>query len=115
MKSIDLFTNEEFIPKRINQKFANSENRIKFYNNKANEIRHSLSYIDKPLHQNFKIITQLMQNKSEAIFHKEFLKGCGITFNVYTAYKMHEEKPRPAIYNFLIVPMEDDKIKIIKQ
>lgn len=115
MKGIDLLTNEEFIPKRINQKFANSENRIKFYNNKANEVRHSLNYIDKPLHKNFKIISQLMQDKSENIFHKEFLKGCGITFNVYTAYKMYEEKPRPAIYNFLIIAMENDKIKIIKQ
>ena len=72
MKSIDLLTNEEFIPKRINQRFANSENRIKYYNNKANELRHYLSYINKPLNQNFKIISQLMENKTEAIFHKEF-------------------------------------------
>jgi hypothetical protein len=35
----DPFTNEEFNPKRNNQKFANSKNRIKFHNTRANQLR----------------------------------------------------------------------------
>ncbi len=33
----DLLTGEQFSPKRITQKFASAENRIIYYNNKANQ------------------------------------------------------------------------------
>ena len=35
LKRKDLLTNEEFIPKKISQRFANSKNRIKYNNQKA--------------------------------------------------------------------------------
>ena len=55
MTQIDPFTGEEFIPKKISQRFANKENRIKFNNEKAKKIRIEQAPIINPLKLNFKI------------------------------------------------------------
>lgn len=115
MHKQDLLTKEEFIPKRINQKFASAQNRIKYYNVMANNLRHSLSSINKPLLRNFKILSDLVNNDEEAIFHKEFMKGRGYNFGIITHSETWDGKTVPAIYNFLIVKLENDKVRIIKK
>jgi hypothetical protein len=114
MKRIDLHTKEEFQPKRINQKFANSQNRIKYYNKKANEFRHSIDYINKPLQNNIKILNDLMTKKIESIFHKQFLLGKGFNIEFYSHITTYEKKMFFAIHNYIVIPISDDKIKIIK-
>jgi hypothetical protein len=114
MKSLDLLTNEEFIPKRINQKFAKPENRIKYYNKKANDLRNYLNYINKPLFQNFKVLSSLMANDTEAEFHKQFLIGKGVDFKIITHYSIYNNLKLPTIYNFKIQSLENERIKIIK-
>ena len=51
MKKKDLLTGEEFETNRINQNFINAKNRIKYYNNKARELRRKTARINKPLHK----------------------------------------------------------------
>lgn len=57
----DPLTGEEFQPKRSNQKFSNMENRIKYHNDKANQLRKKNALIDKPLRLNQKILDKLME------------------------------------------------------
>jgi hypothetical protein len=113
MKRQDLLTKEEFIPSRINQKFAKAQNRIKFYNDRANEFRHSISYISKPLYTNIKILNALMKGKKEAAFHKQFLLGKGFSIGLHTHLELYENKNQFAIHKYIILPMANEQIKII--
>ena len=113
MKRQDLLTKEEFIPSRINQKFAKPQNRIKFYNEKANEFRHSIAYLSKPLILNIRILNDLMKGKKEHTFHIEFLNGRGFTKRIYSHIEEYEGKNRFAIHKFIVLPLENDQIKII--
>ena len=59
----DLLTNEDFAPKRSNQKFATQSNRIKYHNNKANALRKASSFVNKPLMTNLNILNSLFTDK----------------------------------------------------
>jgi hypothetical protein len=110
----DLLTGEPFIPLRINQRFIIPANRIKYYNDKANERRHNLSSINKLLHINYSICIELLDGKVEGIFHKQFLLGKGFSLYSFTHYEEYEGRGRYAIYNYLIIVLEKEQIKIIK-
>lgn len=114
MKRNDLLTKEEFIPTRNNQKFACSENRIKYHNNKANELRQNAAFINKPLHKNNKILLELMEGLTEKEFHKQFLIGKGFEFGVFTHLKKIAGENQLAIYDFTVLPTNDNKVKIIR-
>lgn len=114
-KSIDKHTGEEFIKKRVNQVFSKAKNRIAFYNKKANELRKSVAYINKPLHTNLRILNNLMELKNEDIFHRQFLEGKGFSFKVHTHYTKLNEKNHIAIYQYLIISESNEQIKIIKK
>lgn len=45
---IDPLTNERFVPKRINQKFATLADRIKYYNTKATKLNQERAYFNGP-------------------------------------------------------------------
>ena len=113
MKRQDLLTNEDFVPARINQKFAKAENRIKYYNNKANEFRHSIAYINKPLNLNIRILNELMQVKKEAIFHLQFLYGKGFSTGSYTHIEQYNGKKQFAIHKYILLFLADEQVKII--
>ncbi len=111
----DLLTQEEFIPTRINQKFANPRNRIRYYNEKANSLRHEIAYVNKPLHNNLKILNEIMKGTSAKIFHKEFLLGKGFDFAIHThVAEVADGKSGFAVYNYSIVNKDSYHIKIIK-
>ncbi len=110
----DLLTGEAFIPQRINQVFASSANRIEYHNMKANELRHSAAYINKPLHVNLRILNELMRGRTEMIFHKQFLIGKGFSFTVHNHVNHHEGKNHYAVYQYTLVNLGDEQIKIIR-
>lgn len=110
----DLLTNEEFIKQRINQKFASSVNRIRFYNLKAKRLRLQKAFVDKPLHKNLYILEELMQGKKKASFHKEYLKGKGFSFGVNTHIDNYEGKQVFALYNYLFMSLDNDTVKIVR-
>ena len=113
MKRQDLLTNEDFVPSRINQKLAKAENRIKYYNDKANEFRHSIAYLSKPIQQNIRILNELMKGKKDAAFHKQFLLGKGFSMGVYTHIEQYDSKNQFAIHTYIILPVANEQIKII--
>ena len=113
-KSLDKYTGEEFVKKRINQVFARPKNRIAFHNKKANDLRRSLLYINQPLHANVRILNNLMKDKKEAAFHKQYLYGKGFDFRVHTHYVNYNDTNENAIYGYIILRINDEQIKIIK-
>ncbi len=109
----DLLTGEEFVPSRITQKFAAAENRIIYYNNKANEERHKNGFINKPLHTNVRVLDSLMDGVPEKTVHREFLLGKGFNFGILTHYMKYKGVSYPAVYQYIIIRDGEDKIKII--
>ena len=110
----DLFTGEPFVPQRINQRFANSFNRVAYYNKKAADLRHSTAFVNKPLHINLRILNELMKDTSEMKFFKQFLLGKGLDFSVHSHINEHDGKHHYAIYQYTVVNLGNDQIKIIK-
>lgn len=107
-------TGQEFTPVRSNQLFISPEARIKYHNIKSNRIRKRKAYIDKPLHENYKILTELMKNKDKLSVHKQYLLGRGFNFLVFTNYKNYEGKRYPCIYDYIIQAYDNDTITIMK-
>lgn len=99
----DLLTGEEFEPMRIDQKFANAANRIKYYNLKAKKERIELSKLDKPLKINKRIIDELLGGKKEAEFNQQFLLGKGFDFRAYNRVQEHNNQNHFCIYQYIIV------------
>ena len=99
----DPLTQEEFVPKRCNQRFANSQNRIKYYNNKANQERIENAFIDKPMKKNLKILKELMEGKTNEFFHIEYLRGKGYDFNFYHATCKAKNSTGYCLYNYILI------------
>ena len=110
----DLLTNEDFVPSRINQKFASPINRIKYHNQRANALRHSSAFVNKPLMTNLRILNELLIDNFEKVFHKEFLKGKGFNFGVCTHINDTDNKNRFCYYQYTLINGLNDTIKIIK-
>jgi hypothetical protein len=110
----DLLTNEEFTPTRNNQKFARSSNRIKYHNQRANAVRYSSAFINKPLMNNLRILNELLSDKGEKVFHKEYLKGKGFNFGVCTHCMVMENQNRFCYYQYVLINGVNDTVKIIK-
>lgn len=110
----DPLTNLEFEPKRISQRFENPQNRIKYHNLAAKKLRHSVAYVNRPLHKNLKVMNELLEGKTEALFHKQFLFGKGFSFGVHTHYELYNGKTEKAVYQYIWMVIENEQIKIIK-
>jgi hypothetical protein len=110
MKLNDLLTGEGFYPNRITQKFARAENRIKFHNQKANKLRHSVMFVNTPLQRNLRILNEIMLGKTKGVFHKQYLLGKGYSFDVLTHYENFEGKRTACIYHFTIQVGENDQL-----
>jgi hypothetical protein len=110
----DLLTNEEYISTRSTQRFKNSENRIKYWNAKANKFRQSIAFITKPLQNNIKILDELMVDTDERILHREYLLGKSYCVNTYSHIVLYQKQKHFAIHNYLVIPISDFEIKFIK-
>jgi hypothetical protein len=113
METQCLYTGEGFNPTRANQKFASTKNRINYHNAKLKKVRDARASIDNKLHKNYHILLELMKDKTNGSFHKQFLKGKGYSFNVLTHYEEYKDKNRHAIYDFIIIE-EVNGIRIIR-
>lgn len=99
----DPLTKEEFQTNRSNQRFASPQNRIKYYNNIANQERKENAFIDKPLKKNLKILKELMEGKTDDLFHEEFLRGKGYNFQFYHSTCKVENDTGYCVYNFILI------------
>jgi hypothetical protein len=110
----DPLTQEEFVKRRSNQKFATSNNRIRFNNQKARQKRLTKAPVDKKLDQNRKILSRILGDKSEIIVSPDFLRGAEFHFSYYSFSKQVDGLTFSGIYEFGIAKISDDKFKIIK-
>ena len=111
----DPLTGELFFPKRANQKFARPENRIKFNNDAANELRREREQINKPIHIAHVKLRKLMVGRNEAEFSFDYMDGAEIVFNAFTHFELYRELLRTAIFEFIVIIDEPNKkITIIK-
>ena len=99
----DLLTGEEFEPKRITQKFENSDNRIKYHNDKAKIERQENARLDKPLRNNKKIIEELLKGNTAAEFHQQFLLGKGFDFKISNRVQTIENHQYFCVYQYIII------------
>ena len=110
MERTDLLTGETFYPSRITQKFACADNRIKYHNRKANNLRHSIMFVSNPLQKNLRILNELLKGKNKATFHKQFLLGKGYSFDVLTHFDNFEGNRTACIYQYAILLGNTDEI-----
>lgn len=119
-KNIELRTcplsNEEFLPTRNNQVFSSKENRIIFHNQQNNQIRKRLSYINKQLLLNLRILINVLDGKKETILHKQFLLGKGFSFSVFTHFTISKSSNNYCycIYEVAYERIDEENYKINK-
>ena len=65
------------------------------------------------MHLNLRILNELMIDEDEKIFFKQFLLGKGFSFNVHNNIKNHDGKNHYAIYQYVIITLTNEQIKII--
>ena len=102
----------EFVPRRTNQMFVNSQARIYYHNNINNTIRKNMAYINKPLMKTYKVFSELLADRDEGIYHNEFLLGKGVSFEVFTNLKECKEGIAYAVFEFWYVKVDDVNFKI---
>ena len=113
-KARDLLTDEEFIKRRNNQRFASRQNQIRYNNIKAQEKRNIKSGVDRALDKNRTIIKKLLDGKTETTISKDFLLGAGFSFGYFSFYKDVEGTAYFGIYEFGIARRENDQYHIIQ-
>ena len=120
-KRIDPYTGETFEAKRSNQIFAKTQNRKDYNNKQAALLRKEKAPINKPLHENLKILKQLIAGEKEARFHIEFMRGGGFSFKHSTHTEEYKGMFIHAVYGYMWFREKDEKgkstdyIKIIKK
>jgi hypothetical protein len=108
-----LLTNEEFIPKRHNQLYANRKAQIFKNNEKARIKRMIKNPVDKVLDNNRSILKRTLGNKNEVIKTADWLLGAGFDFRFFCQSAMIKDKRCQIIYEFYITS-EDNKYIIKK-
>jgi hypothetical protein len=56
-----------------------------------------------------------MVGENEKIFFKQYLLGKGFSFNVHNNVKKHDGKNHYAVYDYVIITLTNEQIKIIKK
>lgn len=114
IRRTDPLTGDKFFAKRANQKFASPENRIKFNNNAANELKKKRDFINKPLNKTHRLLILLMQGKKAAIFTFDYLDGYQVDFRLANHFTFFEGNYYPSIFEFTFIIDEVNKaVKII--
>jgi hypothetical protein len=102
----DLYTGELFRPRRKNQKFVSSKNRIDFHNTRTHQTNRLKAFISEPLNKNHKILMQLVLDIDKPYsYTKDFLKGKGINLSVMTHFETYDNKTVPALFNFIYLDL----------
>jgi hypothetical protein len=106
----DLYSGEQFSPRRKNQKFVSSKNRIAFHNNRAYQSKSIKAFVTEPLNRNHKILMELINDTYKPkTYSKEFLKGKGFSLSVITHFDTFENKTLPALFNFIYLDLFENK------
>lgn len=114
-KRICPYCGGEFIQKRSNQIFDIDKCRTDYNNKKNNDKRKLLASINKPLLKNFDVCNWIVGDEPFKIVHKEFLRGAGLNFSVFT-HLFKDEKINKycySIYHFYYFKVDENHYKIV--
>lgn len=114
-KRKDPLTDELFVPKMINQRFASRKNQIEYNNLVAKQKRLEKSIYDKPLDRNRNVLKKVLASKEEVIKSKDFLLALEYNFTL-SMYQVMIDKEKKitakGIYEYLIIALENNYYKI---
>ncbi|MFH6770262.1 hypothetical protein V8G56_16045 [Gaetbulibacter aquiaggeris] len=99
---IDPLTNERFIPKKINQKFATAANRIKYNNTKATKLNQERAFFDRPCKISHREMKSLHKLDPDKTYHHYFLEGRGVDFSASNHITDTKYGKLPAYYNYAL-------------
>jgi len=89
-KRICPYCGVEFIPKRSNQTFCNSACRTAHHNKRNNAKRKELAKLFKPIEKQYYALLELLNGEKEVTVHKEYLRGIGVNFSLFTHIHYNE-------------------------
>lgn len=103
------YSNTVFVPKRQNQIFRSASDRISQNNLLNNLLRRKLSFINKQLLKNYKIADDLLSDFTDVSVHKQFLRGKGFSFQMFTHVSQKDDEIVFGLYDisFMKLPDED--------
>ncbi|GGE31538.1 hypothetical protein [Psychroflexus planctonicus] len=108
------FSGELFKPKRSNQKFASSKNRIAYYNQQYRQKRLPLERINQKLFYNYSILEIALDSKQKVLVSKDFLIGRGYNFDLLTHLIELGNYPCFGLYNIRITRLDNNQFQIQK-
>ena len=110
----DPLTQEMFIKRRSNQKFANPRNRIRYNNLKAKNIRYAMAPVNIKLHCNRNILAKILGSQKQVTMSRDYLLGSGFSFEYFSYQKKIDDVVYFGIYEFGIAFIGDSNYRIIK-
>lgn len=106
------YSMEEFEAKRQNQIYATAECRIAHHNEKNNNLRKQLSYINKQLLLNYKIASEIIGMNPSTLVHSQFLRGKGFSFKMFTHFQETAEGYTIGLYDLCLEKIDENNYKI---
>jgi hypothetical protein len=109
----DPYTEDEFTPKRHNQKFEKEQNRIDYNNEKARKLRLRKKNTDSIIRKNYRILDELMQNEPLAKeIDKLSLINKGFSFRHFTTIETRGNISYYAVYDYILINLPNEHYKI---
>lgn len=106
----------EFMPRRDNMRFCKTSCRIEFNNTKNNTKRKILAKKSRPLAINYDILNKILNGKKEKIVHRQYLRGAGFNFSVFTHadHNLENNYPCYGCHEFRYYKIDNEHYKIIR-
>jgi hypothetical protein len=101
-KRKDLLTGEEFIPKKVTQRFKTPANQIKHNNLQQSKRRQLLNVLLTPMTRTHRILTKELGKKPQVKLHREYLKGADADMTLITHVEKIDGRQFRALFNFTI-------------
>jgi len=102
------YSNTMFEAKRQNQIYRSASDRISHNNLLNNLLRRKLSFINKQLLKNYKIADALIGNFTDVSVHKQFLRGKGFSFQMFTHVSQKEDEIVYGLYDISFMKLTDE-------
>ena len=110
----DPLTGEEFIPHKINQKFASKENQVIYNNALAKQRRDFRSRFINPIENNFRILFHLLGKKERMTIDKDELLQKGYRFGALTHNVYWQGRVYAMCFTRGVFIDDDNLVSIIK-
>ncbi len=102
------YSNTFFQASRQNQVYRSKFDRVSFHNEQNNILRKKLSLINKQLLKNYKIADALLGDFNDVSVHKQFLRGKGFSFQMFTHVSQKEDEIVYGLYDISFMKLTDE-------